>query len=131
MPAWRCFCLEQIVLSVSASVAVAITHVLQVSRDRTAVTLVGPSATPQQLSNGLLASCLYQCWARLDKLDQEQSDTTLAIIKPTVQNLRKAYERIVNPLNLAIRRDLGAVITKLHKLDLGKTADPMAGMNGA
>jgi conserved oligomeric Golgi complex subunit 5 len=46
-----------------------------------------------------------------------------------LQNVRTAYEHIVDPLLAAIRRDLAAIIAKLHRIDFGQS-DPMAGMNG-
>ncbi|KAJ7287365.1 Golgi transport complex subunit 5-domain-containing protein [Mycena rebaudengoi] len=101
-----------------------------ISRDRPAVTLMGPSATPQQVSNGQLASCLYNCWSRLDKLDQEHVESVMAVIKPSIQNLHQAYQRLVDPVLTAIRRELGAIIAKLHRIDLNKASDPMAGMSG-
>lgn len=56
-------------------------------RDRSAVTLIGPTATPQQISNGQIATCLYQCWSRLEMLAGEHSDTVYGILKPTIQVL--------------------------------------------
>ncbi|KAJ7647511.1 hypothetical protein FB45DRAFT_893628 [Roridomyces roridus] len=102
-----------------------------VSRDRQPVTLMGPSATPQQISNAQLASCLYNCWYRLSKLGEEHAETVVAVIKPNIQNVQQAYQRLVDPVMIAIRRELGAIVAKLHRIDLNKSADPMAGMNGA
>ncbi|KAF7362065.1 Conserved oligomeric Golgi complex subunit 5 [Mycena venus] len=102
-----------------------------ISRDRPAVTLMGPSATPQQVSNGSLASCLYNCWSRLDKLGDEHAESVVAIIKPNIENIHQAYQRLVDPILVAIRRELGAIIAKLHRIDFSKPADPMAGMSGA
>ncbi|KAJ6558556.1 Golgi transport complex subunit 5-domain-containing protein [Mycena vulgaris] len=102
-----------------------------ISRDRPAVTLMGPSATPQQVSNGQLASCLYHCWSRLEKLGDEHAESVVVVIKPSIQNIRQAYQRLVDPILVAIRRELGAIIAKLHRIDFSKPADPMAGMNGA
>jgi hypothetical protein len=48
-----------------------------------------------------------------------------------LQNIRQAYQRLVDPILVAIRRELGAIIAKLHRIDLSKPADPMAGMSGA
>ncbi|KAJ7124926.1 Golgi transport complex subunit 5-domain-containing protein [Mycena epipterygia] len=102
-----------------------------ISRDRPAVTLMGPSATPQQVSNGQLASCLYHCWSRLDKLGDEHTENVVLAIKPSIQNINQAYQRLVDPVLIAIRRELGAIIAKLHRIDFSKPADPMAGMSGA
>ncbi|KAK0476610.1 Golgi transport complex subunit 5-domain-containing protein [Armillaria novae-zelandiae] len=101
-----------------------------VSRDRSSVTLVGPSATPQQAINGSLATFLYHTWLLLSQLGEEQKETVYNIIKPSVDNLHAAYKRIVNPLLTAIRRELGAIISKMHRFDFGRSADPMAGMGG-
>ncbi|PBK73713.1 hypothetical protein ARMSODRAFT_952819 [Armillaria solidipes] len=101
-----------------------------VSRDRSSVTLVGPSATPQQAINGSLATFLYHTWLRLSQLGEEQKEAVFSIIKPSVDNLHAAYERIVNPLLTAIRREVGAIISKMHRFDFGRSADPMAGMGG-
>ncbi|KAJ7039234.1 Golgi transport complex subunit 5-domain-containing protein [Mycena alexandri] len=102
-----------------------------ISRDRSAVTLMGPSATPQQVSNGSLASCLYHCWSRLEKLGDEHADNVVVVIKPSIQNIHQAYQRLVDPVLVAIRRELSAIIAKLHRIDFSKPADPMAGMSGA
>ncbi|KAJ7251785.1 Golgi transport complex subunit 5-domain-containing protein [Mycena haematopus] len=101
-----------------------------ISRDRPAVTLMGPSATPQQVSNGLLTSCLYHCWFRLAKLSDEHAESVVAIIKPNIENIRQAYQRLVDPILVAIRRELSAIIAKLHRINFSKPADPMAGMSG-
>jgi hypothetical protein len=47
------------------------------------------------------------------------------------QNIHQAYQRLVDPILVAIRRELGAIIAKLHRIDFSKPADPMAGMSGA
>ncbi|KAF7375982.1 ACT domain-containing protein [Mycena sanguinolenta] len=102
----------------------------QISKDRPAVTLMGPSATPQQVSNGLIASCLYHCWSRLEKLGDEHAESVVAIIKPNVENIYQAYRRLVDPILVAIRRELSAIITKLHRINFNKPADAMSGISG-
>lgn len=47
------------------------------------------------------------------------------------QEVRTAYEKIVDPLLIAIRRELSSIISKLHKLDLSKAPDPLAGMGSS
>ncbi|KAJ7128889.1 Golgi transport complex subunit 5-domain-containing protein [Mycena crocata] len=101
-----------------------------ISSDRPAVTLMGPSATPQQISNGQLASCLYHCWSRLEKLGDEHAESVVAVIKPSIENMHQAYQRLIEPIITAIRRELSAIIAKLHRIDFNKPADPMAGMSG-
>jgi len=101
-----------------------------VMKDRTAVTLVGPSATPQQVLNGQLGSCLYHCRSRLERLDEEYSEGVIAIVRPSVEKIKRAFDQIVDPLLSAVRRELGAIIAKLHRIDLSDSADPNAAMGG-
>ncbi|KAH7888451.1 Golgi transport complex subunit 5-domain-containing protein [Phlebopus sp. FC_14] len=98
--------------------------------DRSAVTLLGPMATPQQITNGQVASCLYHCWIKLDKLMKEHAGTVSTIVAPGIAKIRGMYDQVVDPLLAAIRRDLAAVIARVHRLDLQKTMDPMSGMAG-
>ncbi|EIN11737.1 hypothetical protein PUNSTDRAFT_119002 [Punctularia strigosozonata HHB-11173 SS5] len=100
-----------------------------VVRDRSATTLIGPSATPQQTVNAQVATCLYHCSARLEQLQSEYSDTVFKILVPGIQKVQSAYERIVDPLLSAIRRELAAIIARLHRIDFGQS-DPLAGMGG-
>ena len=37
------------------------------------------------------------------------------------QDLRKAYDNIVDPLLAATRRELNSIIARLHRLDLGQS----------
>ncbi|OCH92516.1 hypothetical protein OBBRIDRAFT_886245 [Obba rivulosa] len=101
-----------------------------ISRERTAVSLVGPVATPQQVVNGQLATCLYHCWSRLDKLQEEYPQDVFSILKPTITNMRRAFDRTSDPLLAAIRRELGAIIAKLHRMDFSDAIDPMSAMGG-
>jgi hypothetical protein len=41
-----------------------------------------------------------------------------------------AYERTVDPLLTSIRRELGAIIARLHRIDFDKSVDLMSGMGG-
>ncbi|KAH9895023.1 Golgi transport complex subunit 5-domain-containing protein [Cubamyces lactineus] len=101
-----------------------------IARERTATSLIGPVATPQQILNGALATCLYHCWSRLDKLREEYPESVVSILQPVVTKLHDTFERIVDPLLAAIRRELGAIIAKLHRQDFSDSADPMAAMGG-
>ncbi|KAF8070306.1 Golgi transport complex subunit 5-domain-containing protein [Lyophyllum atratum] len=102
-----------------------------VVRDRSAVTLMGPTATPQQASNAQLATCLYQCRLRLDKLKDDHTEAVFDALTPSIQNMSQAYENLVEPLMTAIRRELSAIIVKLHRIDFGKAVDPMSDMGGS
>ncbi|KAK7035254.1 hypothetical protein VNI00_012021 [Paramarasmius palmivorus] len=101
-----------------------------VARDRSAITLVGPSATQSQASNASLATFLYHCHTRVLKLFDEHSEEISRILTPNVEKLKQAYDRIVEPLLTAIRRDLGNIIDRIHRTDFGKS-DPTAGMGSA
>lgn len=96
-------------------------------RDRSAVSLSGPSATPQQVSNAHLATFLEQTWSRLVKLGNEHLPLTFNLLQPSIQKLRQAYENLIDPMKTAIRRELSAVIAKLHRIDFAKSVDPMSG----
>ncbi|KAF5370568.1 hypothetical protein D9758_002084 [Tetrapyrgos nigripes] len=100
-------------------------------RDRSAVLLSGPSASPAQILNGSLASCLYHCHARLLRLSEEHTDAVIQILNPSIEKVRNTYERLVDPLLTAIRRELGSIIARLHRMDFGKSLDSMAGMGGS
>ncbi|KAI0768405.1 Golgi transport complex subunit 5-domain-containing protein [Irpex lacteus] len=100
------------------------------ARERAAVSLSGPVATPQQVINGQLATCLWHCWSRLDKLQEEYPEAIVNIVKPGILNIHKSFDRIVDPLLAAIRREAGAIIAKLHKQDFSDSVDPMSAMGG-
>ncbi|KAJ3847965.1 Golgi transport complex subunit 5-domain-containing protein [Lentinula lateritia] len=92
-------------------------------KDRSAILLSGPSPTPAQIINSSVATCLYHCHSRLVKLSEEYSDALF-------QKIHATYEHIVDPLLNAIRRELGAIIARLHRNDFGKSSDRAAGMGG-
>lgn len=116
-------------------------------RDRSGVTLIGPTATAGQMVNGQVVACLYHCWERLEKLEDEHSEGVYAALKPSIkvrrptvfkqpsnllyllQNIFQTYERIVDPLLTSIRRELGAITARLHRIDFSKPTDmdPMGG----
>ncbi|KAG6920111.1 hypothetical protein DXG01_010179 [Tephrocybe rancida] len=125
-----------LVRAVAKNVASSINMLLSridnlVVRDRSAVTLMGPTATPQQTSNAQLATCLYQCWLKLDTLKGDHTEAVFDALNPGIQNVYKAYEQLVDPLMTAIRRELSAIIVKLHRIDFGQDVDPMSGMGGS
>jgi len=99
-------------------------------KDRSGVTMIGPTATAGQMLNGQVAMCLYHCWSRLGKLESEHSESVYAFVKPSIKNIFRTYERIVEPLLTSIRRELGAIIARLHRIDFSKSVDPMSGMGG-
>ncbi|KAJ4494041.1 Golgi transport complex subunit 5-domain-containing protein [Lentinula edodes] len=99
-------------------------------KDRSAILLSGPSPTPAQIINSSVATCLYHCHSRLVKLSEEYSDALFQVISPNIDKIHATYEHIVDPLLTAIRRELGAIIARLHRNDFGKSSDRAAGMGG-
>jgi hypothetical protein len=71
-------------------------------KDRSAVVLQGPSATPQQVVNGQLASCLYHCWSRLQSLKDEHTEAVYAVLSASLQVLDHTYSVTWTCSNLAI-----------------------------
>ncbi|KAL4267054.1 Conserved oligomeric Golgi complex subunit 5 [Pleurotus pulmonarius] len=102
-----------------------------VVRDRSAVSLVGPTASVQQITNGQIVNFLYHCWTRLQKLASEYTDSVYAILKPSIDNIQLAFQRIIDPMLIAIRREVAAIIARLHRVDLSKSIDSMTGLGGA
>ncbi|KAG6333689.1 hypothetical protein ID866_5396 [Astraeus odoratus] len=102
-----------------------------IATDRSAVSLLGPLATPQQILNGQVASYLYHCWVKLDKLMEEHSNAVSAIIKPSIDKIHSGYDHVIEPLLTAIRREIAAIVCRLHRVDLERAVDPMAGMAGS
>ncbi|KZT08446.1 uncharacterized protein LAESUDRAFT_735990 [Laetiporus sulphureus 93-53] len=103
-----------------------------VARERSATSLLGPSATPQQALNGQLATCLYYCYSRLERLQDEYPDGVFAYVRPGVGGIKRIFERIVDPLLAAVRRELGAIIARLHRMDFSDAggANPLSAMGG-
>lgn len=44
-------------------------------------------ATPQQIVNGQVATCLYYCWTKLEKVGEEHAESAAALVKPGVKVL--------------------------------------------
>lgn len=57
---------------------------LQVLSDRSAVSLLGPMATPQQVVNAQVAICLHHCWTKLEKLMEEHTESVSTSIRPSI-----------------------------------------------
>ncbi|KAF5389498.1 hypothetical protein D9757_004352 [Collybiopsis confluens] len=100
-------------------------------KDRSAILLSGPSATPAQILNASVATCLYHCHSRLKELRNEHRDSLFRVISPSIDKIRLVFERTVDPLLNAIRRELSAIIARLHRVDFGKPFDRSAGMSGS
>ncbi|KAH7906022.1 Golgi transport complex subunit 5-domain-containing protein [Hygrophoropsis aurantiaca] len=101
-----------------------------ITTDRTATTLLGPLATPQQLQNGAIATCLYGLWMGLSTGKDAREDAVGGIMAPAVQGLRTGCDRVLEPLVGAVRRELGAIIARLHRVDFQKARDPAGGGAG-
>ncbi|KAF8659226.1 hypothetical protein AX16_001886 [Volvariella volvacea WC 439] len=102
-----------------------------VVRDRSAVSLVGPTATPSQVTNASVSGFLYQCWVGLQQLQEEYPDAVMVALKREIDDIRTAYDRLMDPVMTAVRREIAAIIAKLHRINLERAVDPMSGMGGA
>ncbi|KAG2099132.1 Golgi transport complex subunit 5-domain-containing protein, partial [Suillus cothurnatus] len=87
-----------------------------ISSDRSVVMLLGPMATPQQILNGQVATCLYYCWTNLEKVAEEHTESAAALVRPGVKKLHVTYDSIVDPLLTAIRRELASIVSRLHRV---------------
>ncbi|KAF8736157.1 hypothetical protein AX14_000796 [Amanita brunnescens Koide BX004] len=98
-----------------------------IARDRPAFSLIGPTATSQQVVNAQITTCIYHCWSRLEQLKKEHSDTVFIMLWPGIQELRRMYESLIESMNTSIRREIGAIISKIHRVDLGKPNSEIGG----
>ncbi|KAJ2913475.1 hypothetical protein MD484_g6945, partial [Candolleomyces efflorescens] len=110
-------CLENVVAKVDNLMA----------RDRSAVSLFGPTATPQHELNASLATFLYQLSLRLLLLESEHTASVYALVRPSIKNIQDGYETLVQPMQQAIQREISAILAKLHRIDFGQTGGGMAG----
>ncbi|EUC58329.1 3-beta hydroxysteroid dehydrogenase/isomerase family containing protein [Rhizoctonia solani AG-3 Rhs1AP] len=100
-------------------------------RDRSATSLVGPLGTAQQALNAQIFTMLHTCWARLNKLEGEFHAGVTSLLKPPIKRIERQCEGISEPLLSAIRRDLGLVLARMHRVDFSKSFEAMApGMGG-
>jgi hypothetical protein len=127
----------------SDTTGILIVPCIQVVRDRSSVSLIGPSATPQQMSNAQIASFLWHCRNRVGRLKDDYTEATFAILAPELevrflppylahlltrlQGLEREYAQLTEPLVAAVRRDVGALIARLHKADFGDGAGAPGG----
>ncbi|CCO37314.1 Conserved oligomeric Golgi complex subunit 5 Short=COG complex subunit 5 [Rhizoctonia solani AG-1 IB] len=100
-------------------------------RDRSATSLVGPLGTAQQALNAQIFTMLHTCWARLNKLEGEFHEGVTSSLKPPIKKIERQCEGISEPLLSAIRRDLGLILSRMHRVDFSKSFEAMApGMGG-
>jgi hypothetical protein len=96
----------------------------QVPHERSSVALGG-----QQMYTGQLSTCLYRCHAELTQL-KENHASVFSILESVIQNIEHKFHEITKPLLTAIHRELESIVTRIHRLDLAKPVDRMAGING-
>ena len=99
-----------------------------VARDHGATSLLGPLATPSQHANAELAGSLYHLWAPLHRALPGHNEPTRELLGPAVERVRAAYLSIADPLLAAIRREVSALLGRMHRVDYSRDADP-AGAN--
>jgi len=91
------------------------------------VSFSGTVASPQQIHNANLTNFLYQAWARLVKLSEEHTPSVFSVLQPSIQSMYKNFERIIDPVTTAIRRETSAAIAKLHRHDFSKSVNSNTG----
>ncbi|KAI6000499.1 Golgi transport complex subunit 5-domain-containing protein [Pisolithus albus] len=101
-----------------------------ISTERSAVSLLGPLATPQQVLNGQVASCLYYSYTKLSTLMEDHPATVSVLIQPGISKMRTRYDCVINPLLAAIRNEIASITSRIHRVDLQQSVDSMAGMTG-
>ncbi|KAG8706104.1 hypothetical protein FRC12_007145 [Ceratobasidium sp. 428] len=114
-----------LVKSVAKNVATAIDMLVGraeglVVKDRSATSLVGPLGTAQQSLNAQLFTMLHTCYVRLDKLEGEFHESVTVILKSGIKKIQRQCESISEPLLSAIRRDLGLVLVRMHRVDFSR-----------
>ncbi|KAF6760044.1 Golgi transport complex subunit 5-domain-containing protein [Ephemerocybe angulata] len=114
-----------LVKSVAKNVATCLDSVVNKAgnmmiRDRSALSLLGPIATPQHLLNASLATFLYQSSLRLSQLEGEHNAGVYKLIKPAIENIQDMYATLVSPMQQAIQREISAILAKLHRIDFGQ-----------
>jgi len=58
---------------------------VKISKERAATSLLGTSASPQQISNANLANFLYQVWTRLVNLNDQHIPAVYSTLRPSIQ----------------------------------------------
>lgn len=89
-------------------------------RDRSALSLLGPIASPQHLLNASLATFLFQCSLRLEQLKKEHTAGVHKIIEPAIKSIQDMYQTLVSPMQQAIQREISAILAKLHRINFGQ-----------
>ncbi|QRV96696.1 conserved oligomeric Golgi complex subunit 5 [Ceratobasidium sp. AG-Ba] len=99
-------------------------------KDRSATSLVGPLGTAQQALNAQLFTMLHTCYVRLDKLEGEFHESVTVQLKSAIKKLQRQCESISEPLLAAIRRDLGLVLSRIHRVDFSRSLEGGAMVSG-
>ncbi|KAK4050211.1 hypothetical protein OIO90_005193 [Microbotryomycetes sp. JL221] len=93
-----------------------------VIQDHSSISMLGPLATTSQRQNAALTSSLYHLWSPLNRSLNDHSQNVKTVMKPAVDNVRRTYLAIATPLILAIRRDFSNIISRMHRVDYGKSS---------
>nr|ODN79109.1 hypothetical protein L203_06087 [Cryptococcus depauperatus CBS 7841] len=95
-------------------------------KDFTATSLIGPNATPAQHVNAQLVGCLYQCWLNLWYVKQEFVGKVWEIINPSIDLIESTFNRVTDSLDVAIRKEIASILSRIHRVDFAKPVDPMS-----
>ncbi|KAG5220623.1 Golgi transport complex domain-containing protein [Salix suchowensis] len=89
------------------------------------LTRIDPLANSISSTNHERSDCQFPV-SLLDaatKLASEYTDSVYAILKPSID--------IIDPMLTSVRREVAAIIARLHRIDLSKSIDSMTGLGGA
>ncbi|KAH6914164.1 Golgi transport complex subunit 5-domain-containing protein [Coprinopsis sp. MPI-PUGE-AT-0042] len=133
-----------LVKAVARNVSACLDHMVSkvdamVIQDRSAVSLLGPTATPQAINNAQLVTFLYQVSERLDNLKGEHTEGVFRLLQTAIkvsdlggsndrtnnpwmlQRTKALYQEILEPMQNAVQREIGAILVKVHRIDFGQT----------
>lgn len=92
---------------------------------------MGPAATPSQTLNAELTNALYHFWFPLSRLlatpDYPEDTGVPDVLLPPINKLRQEIFEITSPLLSAIRRDLGSILARMHRVNFATPTMAEAG----
>lgn len=100
-------------------------------KDFSATSLIGPLANSSQVTNAALTSFLYNLIENVRQNLTNFGARAESIMEPSIQSGVNVYTRVLDGLDSAIRRDLGNILARMHKVDFSKPVNPMTMSGGA
>ena len=92
--------------------------------------MLGPVATPAQLSNAEYANALSHFALRLSKLLTEYPEPTRLVVLPASEAAQLRCQTSIAPLAASIRKELSSILARMHRLDFSKIDPASHGASG-